>query len=82
MYIHIHLFFQPEDKAAMLTDKSDVFAPERLKYEHHLFYVFESVKFRNYYLGTKGNAESKLVNIHSEAYRDSETLFKMIDPGK
>lgn len=71
----------PEDKAAMLTDKSDVFSPERLKYEHHLFFVFESVKFRYYYLGTKGSGESKFVNIHSEAYRDSETLFKMIDPG-
>lgn len=71
----------PENEAANLTDKSDVFSPVRLKFEHHLFFVFESVKHRNYYLGAKGNGQSKLVNTHSEAYRDSETLFKLIDPG-
>lgn len=74
--------FQPENEAANLTDKSDVFSPVRLKFEHHLFFVFESVKHRNYYLGAKGNGQSKLVNTHSEAYRDSETLFKLIDPGR
>lgn len=73
---------QKESEAANLTDKSDVFAPVRLNYEHHLFFVFESVKHRDYYLGTNGYGRTKLVNTHSDAYRDSETLIKLIDPGK
>lgn len=73
---------QKEAEAANFTDKSDVFAPVRLNFEHHLFFVFESVKHRNYYLGTNGEARTKLVNTHSDAYRDSETLIKLIDPGR
>ncbi len=73
---------QSEAEAANLTDKSDVFSPVRLNYEHHLFFIFESVKHRDYYLGTNGDGQTKLVNTHSEAYRDSETLIKLIDPGR
>ncbi|CAB4018558.1 Hypothetical predicted protein, partial [Paramuricea clavata] len=69
-----------EAEAANLTDKSDVFSPVRLNYEHHLFFIFESVKYRDYYLATNGAGKTKLVNTHSVAYRDSETLIKLIDP--
>ncbi|XP_028410741.1 uncharacterized protein LOC114533427 [Dendronephthya gigantea] len=71
-----------EDVAANLTDKSDVFAPVKLSFEHHLFYVFESVLYRDHYLASTGEAKTKLVNVHSEPFRDSETLIKIIDPGQ
>ena len=75
------LLFQREEEAVNITDNSDVFSPVRLNFEHHLFFIFESVLYRDYYLGTNGYGKTKLVNTHSEAYRDAETLIKLIDPG-
>ncbi|XP_046861137.1 uncharacterized protein LOC124454370 [Xenia sp. Carnegie-2017] len=67
--------------AASLTDNSNLWAPERLLYEHQLFTVFQSVKFRGYYLSCDGKGVVRLQQVINVAYRSPEQLFITIDPG-
>ena len=65
----------------MVTDDRNTWAPERLDNEHDLFIVFQSVKFRNYYLSCDGSGKVRLQQIINQAYREPNQLFITIDPG-
>lgn len=73
---------QTSSTAASLTDNSNLWAPERLLYEHQLFTVFQSVKFRGYYLSCDGKGVVRLQQVINVAYRSPEQLFITIDPGE
>ena len=72
---------QPASDGAMVTDDRNTWAPERLDNEHDLFIVFQSVKFRNYYLSCDGSGKAGLQQIINQAYREPNQLFITIDPG-
>ena len=65
-----------------MTDNRNTFAPERLLYEHRLFTVFQSIKFRGYYVSSDGSGTTFLQKVINKAYRDPSHLFLTIDPGK
>lgn len=75
------LLAMPANEGLRATDHRNTFAPERLLYEHRLFTVFQSVKYRGYYLSSDGSGKTFLQSIINKAYRDPSHLFLTIDPG-
>ncbi|XP_028419306.1 uncharacterized protein LOC114545170 [Dendronephthya gigantea] len=75
------LLAMPASDGEKETDHRNTFAPERLLYEHRLFTVYQSVKFKGHYLSCDGNGKATLKKIINQAHREPTQLFITIDPG-